>query len=91
LLFYAESFPQWLKLGLNGAWVAALLFPVGFWSRRGVASVTAVGIAGTGLAAIPAASMLIATPWCEWMAAAIGLMFGVLLQHALRANQERIR
>ncbi len=87
LLYYGGSFPPWLKVGLNGVWVAGLLLPIGFWFGRGVVSATAVVITGVGLAVIPTATVLTTTPWWEWGAAATGLAVGVLLRWSLRSDQ----
>ena len=91
LLFYAESFPNWVKVGLNGGWVAGLLLPIGFWFRRDMRSVTAAAIAGAGLAVIPAVTVLVTTQWWEWTAAAVGMVLGVLLRRAVGWGQGPIR
>jgi len=91
LLFYAESFPNWLKLGLTGAWVAGLLLPVGFWFRRDARSVAALVIVGVGLAVIPASTELVTTLWWEWIAAVVGVVLGLLLRRAAVSDQGSIR
>ncbi|MDH3455962.1 MAG: hypothetical protein OER90_03900, partial [Gemmatimonadota bacterium] len=90
LLFYAESFPRWLKRVLDVGWVAGLFLLVGFWTRTGVTGGTALLVAGLGLVIVPVASPLVMTPLTEWIGAGLGLAGGVALQRAGRpANHSR--
>jgi hypothetical protein len=53
LLYYSESFPGWLKLVLNGGWLALLVALVGFWMRKRAESAVALALVGVGLLILP--------------------------------------
>jgi hypothetical protein len=90
--------PSWI---VDGLWVAALLFPVGYWGaatgdgrgqpHRGTARgiFVTIGVAVVGPLAV-AARLTDGPPppWTTWCFAAAGLLTGIL---ALRSVREAVR
>ena len=75
VLFYPDAIGQrWGSL-IDACWAAALLIPLGFWTRRRTVIVT---IAGATLlfALAPAMIGLVPTPLGQWLGGAIGAAVG---------------
>ncbi len=85
LLFYAESFPQWLKSLLGVCWLGALSFPLGLVARGRLAVASALVLLASGLLLVPATSILLATPWTGWIGAGIGVAMGMQARPVLTA------
>ncbi len=86
LLLYPEHLPAWLKTLLNVAWVAGLLFPLGFWARgRSGWALAAVALLA-GLVVVPAVTGLRPTPPGEYVGGVVGLLLGVSLQMFARSR-----
>jgi hypothetical protein len=86
VLFYPDAIGQrWGNL-IDACWVAALLIPLGFWTRRRTAIVTILG-AAVLFALAPAMIGLVATPLAQWLGGVIGAAIGyaasLLVQHRL--------
>ena len=84
ILLYPETLPAWLKMLLNGAWVAALFIPLGFWTRTRWGLLVGGGALIAGLVWVPAVTSLIPTPPGEFAGAGMGFSLGVVLHKLLR-------
>lgn len=80
LLLSSEGAPHWLQIVLNLAWTAALVLPVGLWSRRHAESGVGLLIVLGTLGVLPGPLGLRPTPALQWLAAAAGLALGLVLQ-----------
>lgn len=76
VLIYPESFGTWLRALLDATWVWGILLPAGFFatSRPTLAGASAAVL--LGLALLPGAVGLHATPVWEWAGAAAGIATG---------------
>ena len=83
VLIYPESFSAWARAFLNATWVWGILLPAGFFatSRPTLAGASAVVL--LGLALVPGAVGLQATPWWEWVGAVAGMATGWWARRAL--------
>ncbi|MDH4046221.1 MAG: VanZ family protein, partial [Gemmatimonadota bacterium] len=86
LLFYAESFPPWLRSLLAVGWVAVLTITTGFLLRRRWESAVALVIALAALAVLPGLVDLRPTPVLEFAGAGLGLALGALAGWTLRTE-----
>lgn len=74
---------RWADGLLDIVWIAALFFPLGFWTRRsGVALSTVAAI--VLLAIVPSVVGLVPTTVGEWLAAAASMIVGFVIARALR-------
>jgi len=66
---------------ISALWLAALLVPVGYWSRRAAvgARFAALGMVGIALGAVPLMADLPATSVVDWAGAALGFGIGLCL------------
>ena len=88
LFMYPESLAQWVRVLLDGAWVAALCLPVGLWSvgaHRVAAAVTGA-ILAAALALAPVANGIAAITVLDWAWAAAGWLSGAGATRLLRAR-----
>lgn len=74
---------------LTALWIAGLLLPVAFWLRHATGSTTAyasamAGVAGIGLAVVPAVAGLAPVHWSEWLAAATSGIAAAMLVQVVR-------
>lgn len=90
LLLYPRHFPPWLNGLLSAGWVAGLVLPVGFWTRKRWESALAVGLLAVGLGVIPRSVGLLATPPTQWLAAAGGVLLGVGLRFLVQRRHQRL-
>jgi len=91
LLYYAESFPPWLRTLLDDGWVAALLIPLGFWiGGRWIGAVLVAAAAAAIWAVPPATGLLPATP-AEVASAVLGFGLGRALQRLAAARLYQTR
>jgi hypothetical protein len=92
LLQYVSSFPPWLTGLLDAAWVAALLFPIGYWPARRRVRLVAVAAMAGALTAYPLLTGgLVATPLHQFAAAGAGLVLGHAVYRALtRGHRGRV-
>ena len=72
---------------LTALWVGGLLFPIGYWSRRGRSAVGALATGALliviGQGVVPVVTGLQPVHWSAWLAAAIGFLAGVGLAGAI--------
>ena len=85
LVSYPERLPTWFRLLLDDAWLAGLLFLLGFWLAGRVAGTLAVMIAGGALWLVPAATGLLSTPPGELIGAVVGLAIGLIARRYVGA------
>jgi hypothetical protein len=78
MLFYAEWFPEWLRILLAVGWMAGLLVPTGFLMRRRWESVAAGVVVVVAVAVLPTVLGLRPTRGIEWVGVAMGLAAGAL-------------
>lgn len=76
LLVGVHSVPHWLQPALGVAWIAALLFPTGFYARPGWAVVASAALSFVSLLNLPATIGLLPTPAAEQLAALAGFLAG---------------
>jgi VanZ like family len=89
LFLYPQHLP--FKSVVDAAWIAMLFVPAAFWSRtRGDAAIVALGVLG-GLALVPALTPLQPTPPAQWLATALGIGLGAVLQRFIKADAEVAR
>jgi hypothetical protein len=69
---------------LNCLWVAALLIPVGYWSRLNKESLVAIGIVACAMILVPPVTFLIPSRAVEFLGAALGLVTGIALSRFFR-------
>ena len=88
LFMYPESLAQWVRVLLDGAWVAGLCIPVGLWSlgAHRVAAAVAAAILTAALALAPAANGIAAITALGWACAAAGWLAGAGAARLLRAR-----
>jgi hypothetical protein len=86
LLFYAESFPEWLGWFLGVCWLAALAFPLGLWARGRLEVAVVLALLAVALLIAPTMSILLATAWTGWVAAGAGVAIGLRARSALAAS-----
>jgi len=84
LLSDFDPIPLWTMLLIGAIWMAALLFPSGFWARSGWETALGPVLAVAALFAIPAGSSLLATPPYAVTAAASGFVAGILANRRRR-------
>jgi hypothetical protein len=77
LLLYSQVLPGWLRAVLNGLWMAALFFPVGFWARLRWESCATGAVLVAGLLMVPGATGILTTPPAQ-IGAAVGGAFAGL-------------
>jgi hypothetical protein len=80
VIVYSEYMPVWLRELLNMAWMAAWIFPVGYWSQTRRVFLGASLILGMSLLILPTLGTLLPTPITQWAAAALGLLAGVVVR-----------
>jgi hypothetical protein len=82
LLPYEYALGREAYLG-TALWVAGLLLPLGYWSARAERSIVSklipLAMVGIGLGLVPLLTGLPVAHWSEWLAAAGGLVAGVVL------------
>jgi len=76
VLIYPESFGAWARALLDATWVWGILLPAGFFATSRPTLAGAAAAAFLGLALLPGAVGLHATPWWEWVGAAAGIATG---------------
>ena len=76
LFLYSPALPAWLHAVLNGIWIAALAFPVGFWARRRWGSCAAGVVLAMDLLLLPQTTGLLASPLAQMGAAVSGFVVG---------------
>jgi hypothetical protein len=82
LLMYPEFLPRWLEALLGKAWMAGLLLPLGFWFNRDALTATGASVVFAAAAVVPLASGMRPTPPLDYLAAATGLVAGMLIRRA---------
>jgi hypothetical protein len=87
LLLYPEAAPAWVRMLLSAGWVAALLIPVGFWTRPGWGALLATGVLAGGLVLVPGATALTGTTVVEALGAGVGLLAGALLHRYVSSRR----
>ena len=93
LLGHVNHLPPAVKAILNAAWIAMLLVPLGYWARFTATSGAGLVVAVSTLLLVPTWTGLLPTPQTEWVAALMGLVYGLLLRRATksRASERRAR
>lgn len=81
--------PIWLHRVLDGAWLAGLLLPLGFWARWRWESLLGATLALAGLALVPRFVGLVPVPLWEWVGALLGVASGVGLGRLSRRTTTR--
>jgi len=91
LLLYLEGPPEWLRTIVDGAWMLALLLPVGLFSGslRGLAANGLVVVVLTAGAA--ALTRLVLPPWWEVAAGCLGAVVGFGMGRAARVLVDSLR
>jgi hypothetical protein len=82
-----ERLPTPWQQVLDALWMALLMMPLGFWTRKRWESMVPLGIAFAALAVVPATSGLLAPPAGEWVGALLGLGAGIALQSFARSTR----
>jgi hypothetical protein len=75
VLFYPDAIGQRWGSWIDACWAAALLIPLGFWTRRRTVIVTITG-AAVLFALAPAMIGLVPTPLDQWLGGVIGAAAG---------------
>jgi hypothetical protein len=83
LVWFPQALPARAAPWLNGAWLALLFLPIGFWLRGGFPAALALALPAGALLAAPLVGLL-PTPPTELGAAVLGLGVGIVLQPLLR-------
>jgi hypothetical protein len=78
LFLGGQALPVWLHSTLGAAWLAALVFPTGFWARAGGPGLASLAICLAAVLIVPASVGLLATPAIEWLGALAGLLAGLV-------------
>lgn len=81
LLLGWQPVALWLQPTLRVAWLAALFFPIGLWTRFSPASLAAAALSLTGLLILPASVSLLRTPGVEILGALAGLVTGWIVSN----------
>jgi hypothetical protein len=76
VLIYPESFGAWARALLDATWVWGILLPAGFFATSRPTLIGASAVVLLGLALVPGAVGLHATPAWEWAGAAAGIATG---------------
>lgn len=86
LLWFTRALPRWTRAALDLLYVAALVFPFGFWARRDAAAFAGAVMIAAALALGPAFVGLLPTPPLEWLAALAGGVAGHIFGRFLRSR-----
>jgi len=78
VLYYPETTGNQLRVVLSVVWVAAIVFPAGFWIRRRWEAGLTLAIVASALLWLPEMVLLRPTPVSQWCGALLGLGTGVL-------------
>ena len=86
LLLYMQNLP--FQNVVSAAWIAALFLPAAFWARTRADGIMITLAVLAGLAIVPALTAVQHTPPVQWLAVALGIGSGVVLQrfHRLRGG-----
>jgi hypothetical protein len=81
LIFFPETFPIWLLMLINMAWLGGWTIGIGWWIGRSETSrlgYVSVALIFAGLIVVPMVTGLKPTPVSEWLGALLGLGAGFL-------------
>lgn len=83
-----EFLPGWMPRVLDLAWMAAWLFPVGFWRRSRPEVVAAVAVLGAVVLAPTLAGVLALPPPAQMAAGVLGLLAGMAVRSRMSLTTE---
>ena len=87
-LLDSQLMPPWIVATVSGSFLAALLFPFGFWVRPTLASTIGAAILIASFALAPGLWNLAPTAWLDIAPAGAGLLIGVIASVRFRAVAE---